>query len=146
MGAIGAEDGFFVAFAEDENEVAFLGEGNGFFDSGFSVDDFEDLGIFHTGFFTTIFEHVHDFFWRFITRIVFGKNTDIAVFASNFATFGTSGFVTSTSTAEEGNDATRWMRIDGGKDFFEGVGSVGKIDDDVEILSEIEAIHATQLL
>lgn len=46
MGTVGAENGFFVTFAEDEDEVAFLGEADGFFNGFFAVNDFDDLIVF----------------------------------------------------------------------------------------------------
>ena len=43
MGTVGAEDGFFVTFAKNEDEVARLSYGNSFFDGGGAVGDFDDL-------------------------------------------------------------------------------------------------------
>ena len=61
MGAVGAEDSFFVAFAEDEDEVTFLGGFKGEFD-GFSAIWFDkDLFFGEPRFFTAIFKLIDDF-------------------------------------------------------------------------------------
>ena len=90
----------------------------------------------------TAFKHSYDFFWIFVARIVFGDNTDIAKFASDFATFGAGRFITTTGAAKERNDATRFVGIDRFEDFFKSVGSVSEVNNDVKVLAEIEAVHA----
>ena len=143
MRAVGSDDSFFVAFAENKNEIAFFGEVDGFFDGRFSVDDFDNLVSFHTTFLATAFKHSYDFFWIFVARIVFGDNTDIAKFASDFATLGAGRFITATGAAKERDDATRFVGINRFEDFFKSIWSVSEVNNDVEVLSEAKAIHAT---
>ena len=61
MGAVGAEDRFFVAFAENEDEVAFSSFFEGEFDSGFAIRFGEEVFAFYLArFFGAFDETSHD--------------------------------------------------------------------------------------
>lgn len=143
MRAVGSQDGFFVAFAKDKDEIAGLSEINGAFNGGFAVKLNDDLVIFHAGFFAAYFEHLSDFGWAFVTRVILGEDADVAVFACDFATLFAGGFVALAGAAKEGNDVASFTwSFDGSENLFKSVGRVGKINDDFKLLAEIKAVHA----
>lgn len=133
--AIGAEDGLLVAFAEDEDEVAFFGEVDGLFDSVIAIDGNEEVFILDfAGFFGTFNELLGDFLRVFVTGVVFGDNDGVGVFAEDFATDETGGFVATSGSAMKSDDSAL-VSLNGGEDLFEGVRSVGVVDDDFKILT-----------
>ena len=143
VGAVGAEDGFFVAFAEDEDEVAFVCEGERALDGFGAVEDDEEvLTLDFAGFEGTLDELVGDFGGVFVAGIVFGDDDSVGVFAEDFATDEAGGFVATAGTAVKGDDLAVVV-LDRGEDLFEGVGGVGVVDDDSEILAGVDAVHAT---
>lgn len=94
MGAVGAEDGFLVAFAEDEDEIARFSEVEGAADGLFAVGEVEKILIkSFAGFFGTFDEGVGDFGRVFVAGIVLGDDDEVAIFAEDFATDEAGGFV-----------------------------------------------------
>ena len=87
-------------------------------------------------------ELVGDFFGVFVARVVFGNDTEVAVSAGDFAPFGPGRLVAATSTTEEGDNAAVVI-LDTVEDLLEGVGGMGEVDDDVERLASVDAVHAT---
>ena len=105
---VGAEDGFFVTFAKNENEVAFLGEAEGFVDGGTTIElDEEVFAHSFVGFLDAFNELGGDSGRVFVTGIVFGDDDSVAVFAEDFATESAGRFVAATGTTVDGDNFAR---------------------------------------
>lgn len=105
VGAVGAEDGFFVAFAEDEDEVAFFGERESFFDGFLTVElDEKVFTESFASFFGALNELVGDGGGVFVTRVVFGDDDNVAIFTEDFAAEGAGGFVAPAGAAVKRDD------------------------------------------
>ena len=75
MGAVGAEDGFLVAFAEDEDEVTRLGAVEGELDGLLAVELFDEVAAeSFTLFDGTIDETLGDCLGVFVAGIILGNN------------------------------------------------------------------------
>ena len=107
-----------MAFAEDEDEVAFFGGIKSKFDGFFTIWFEEKIFAFGlAGFFGAFNEALHDLIKGFITRIILGDDDDVGMLPKNFAADGASGGVTTTSTTVDGDD-TAFVTFDRIKDFF----------------------------
>lgn len=143
MGAVGAKDSFFVSFAEDENEVVWLGEVEGFLDGFFAVEfEVEVLMLDLSGFLGAFDELGGNSGGVFVAGVVFGDNDDIAVLTEDFSAQEASGFVAATGATVDGDDFAL-MVLDGLEDLFESVGCVGVINDNFKMLTLVNAIHTT---
>lgn len=145
VGAVGAENGLFVTFAENEHDVARFCEFEGFFDGSLAVEnDKEVLVESFASFFGTFDEHAGNFLRIFVTGVIFGNNDNVAVLAKNLTARFASGMVAFTGAAVNGDDfrlVILWF--DASEDFFESVGSMSIVDDDFKILTSLNTSHAT---
>lgn len=106
--AVGAEDGFFVTFAEDEDEVTLPREVEGFVDGGAAVELNEEIFVHGlAGFSGTRDELGGDSGRVFVAGIVFGDDNGVAVFAEDFATESAGRFVAATGTTVDGDNFAR---------------------------------------
>ncbi len=139
--AVGAEDGFFVALAEEEDEVTGMRKMKGLADGGIAVEIEEEIFILDfAGFFGAFEEWFGDFLRVFVARVVFGDDDSVGVFAEDFAAKEAGGFVAAAGATVEG-DNFAGVVLDGGEDLLKGVRSVSVIDDDLEILTFVETVH-----
>lgn len=144
MGAVVSEDGLFVAFAEDEDDIARLCKVEGFFDGLLAVENDEEILVeSFAGFFGAFNEHVGNFLRIFVAGIIFRNNNDITVLAKDFAAGFAGGMVTLAGAAMNGDDfrfVVLWF--DTGEDFFESIGGMSIIDNNLKILTGLDASHA----
>lgn len=102
---VGAEDGFFVTFAKNENEVAFLSEAEGFVDGGTTIELDEEVFVHSfVGFLDAFNELGGDGGRVFVTGIVFSDDNSVAVFAEDFATESAGRFVATTGATVDRDD------------------------------------------
>ena len=105
---VGAEDGFFVTFAEDEDEVTLPREVEGFVDGGTTIELDEEVFVHSfVGFLDAFNELGGDSGRGFVAGIVFGDDDGVAVFAEDFATESAGRFVAATSTTVDGDNFAR---------------------------------------
>ena len=141
VGAVGAEDGLLVAFAEEKDEVTRLGFFKGKPDSFFAVHFLKEVFIHDFAFFFGARDKAGgDFCWVFVTRIIFGNDNDIRIVRQNAATNWASGRVAAAGATMNGYNSP-FMRGDAVKNFLESIGSVGVINNHCEGLAFVDNIH-----
>lgn len=143
VGAIGTEDGFLMAFAKDENKVAWLGLVKSELDGLFAVEFLEKVAAEDFAFLLGASNEAGgDSLWVFVTRVVLGNDDNIGIMGEDAAANGAGGRVAATGATVDRNDFAL-MTCYGGKNLLKGVWGMSVIDNNSERLTFIDEVHAT---
>jgi hypothetical protein len=128
----------FVAFAGDENEVAWSGEFDGAADGGFAIFDNFVVGELEAGF------HIGEDLAGVFGAGVVGSEDDVVGEGFSGASHeGAFGFIAVAAAAEDAEEACGLEFAEGFEGVFDGVGGVSVVNEDLEVAFGRDALEAS---
>ena len=142
MRAVATENGLLVAFAEEEHNIAWAGEGEGFLDCGGAVHDLIEVAVHDFAVFRGALDEAgSDSLGVFVARVIFGNDDNVRVLGEDGAADGASRRVTAAGASVDRDDAPLDF-AEAVKNFLESVGSMSVVNNDGEGLTFVNEVHA----